>query len=202
MTDLNENDEPDFEDDEDEDEVPDSVGETGLEYMRRKMAAGEPMADGCFVDAEMIRRAEEKARALSEEAALRAWEKQRLADAESREARLMPFDDRNPYEYRVDKRVPRVAPPKAKTASRYEPYTEALDEAETELTAVIAECRYFMREMVFESARTTPIASDRISFIESARSLAEVSAKVGHSIGVVRNPLLAEPDEKKKRARR
>jgi len=77
-----------------------------------------------------------------------------------------------------------------------------LDDAETELTAVIAECRYFMREMAFESARMTPIASDRLRFIESARSLAEVSAKVGHSVATVRNPALGEPDEKKRRAKR
>jgi len=133
---------------------------------------------------------------------LRAWEKERLADAETREGRLAPFDKRDPYEYRVDKRVPRIAPPVEKSARRYESCTDPLDDAETELTAVIAECRYFMREMIFESARTTPIVDDRIRFLESARSLAEVSAAVGKSIAPLRHPALIEPDEKKKRARR
>ena len=136
------------------------------------------------------------------EASLSAWEKERLADAETREARLVPFDDREPYKYCVDQRVPRVAPPKEKTARRYEPHADVPDDAETELTAVIAECRYFMREMAFESARTTPIASDRLRFIESARTLAETSAAVGKSIAPLRNPALIEPEEKKKRARR
>jgi hypothetical protein len=161
--------------------------------------------------AEIVREAEEKERKrweagrrdeLIKEASLNAWEKERLADAEGREARLAPFDNRDPYEYRVDQRVPRVAPPKEKTARRYGPHTDALDDAETELTAVIAECRYLMREMAFESARTTPIASDRLRFIESARTLAETSAAVGKSIAPLRNPALIEPEEKKKRARR
>jgi hypothetical protein len=156
--------------------------------------------------AEIVREAEEKERKrwkdgnrdeLIKEASLRAWEKERLADAEGREARLVPFDDREPYKYCVDQRVPRVAPPKAKAARRYEPHADVMDDAETELTAVIAECRYFMREMAFESARTTPIASDRLKFIESARTLAETSAAVGKSIASVRHPL-AEPEEKKR----
>jgi hypothetical protein len=91
-----------------------------------------------------------------------------------------------------------MAKPKEKTARRYTPLTDA----ETELTAVIAECRYFMREMAFESARLTPDTRDRLSFIECARSLAETSAKVGHSVATVRNPALIEPEERKKRARR
>ena len=161
--------------------------------------------------AEIVRQAEEKERKrwevgkrdeLIKEASLNAWEKERLADAEGRVARLVPFDHRDPYQYRVDQRVPRVAPPKEKTARRSEPHTDVLDDAETELTAVIAECRYFMREMAFESARTTPIASDRLRFIESARTLAETSAAVGKSIAPLRNPALIEPEEKKKRARR
>ena len=161
--------------------------------------------------AEIAREAEEKERKrweagrrdeLINEASLSAWEKERLADAETREARLVPFDDREPYKYCVDQRVPRVAPPKEKTARRYEPHADVPDDAETELTAVIAECRYFMREMAFESARTTPIASDRLRFIESARTLAETSAAVGKSIAPLRNPALIEPEEKKKRARR
>ncbi|HTT96870.1 MAG TPA: hypothetical protein VMF58_02385 [Rhizomicrobium sp.] len=200
MEDLIEDEDLDIEDADEEGETPDPAAEKPP-----------PAAEPDFAS-ELTRNAEEKERARwimagadeqVREASLRAWEKERLADAEGREARLAPFDNRDPYDYRIDKRVPRVAPPKEKTAARYTPCTDALDDAETELTAVIAECRYFMREMVFESARTTPIVDDRIRFIESARSLAEVSAKVGASIGTVRNPLLAEPDEKKKkRARR
>ena len=151
---------------------------------------------------ERKRREQEARDEMIREASLSAWEKERLADAEGREARLVPFDDRDPYEHRVDQRVPRVAPPEEKTARRYEPHPGVPDDAETELTAVIAECRYFMREMAFESARTTAIASDRLRFIESARTLAETSAAVGKSIAPLRNPALIEPDEKKKRARR
>jgi len=196
MDDQSEDEDLDFE----EAEASDSIEETPAQSSRPALAS------------DLVRDAEEKERqrwladTSSEqvrEALLRAWEKERLADAETREGRLAPFDNRDPYEYRVDKRVPRIAVPVEKSARRYEPCTDALDDAETELTAVIAECRYFMREMVFESARTTPIVDDRIRFLESARSLAEVSAKVGYSVASVRNPLLAEPeDKKKKRARR
>lgn len=198
MEDMIENEEPDFDEPEDEGEAADPIAEIL------------PPA-GPEIDPALTRKAEEKERkrwqieAADEqvrEASLRAWEKERLADAEDREARLAPFDNRDPFEYRVDKRVPRVAQPKEKIARRYEPCTDALDDAETELTAVIAECRYFMREMVFESARTTPIVDDRIRFIETARSLADVSARVGHSIAPLRNPALIPPEEKKKRARR
>ena len=135
------------------------------------------------------------------EASLRAWEKERLADAEGREARLVPLKKPDPFRGGVRPQLPRMAKPKEKSARRYEPHTDALDDAETELTAVIAECRYFMREMAFESARLTPEANDRLSFIDSARKLAETSAQVGKSIASVRHPLLAEPEEKN-RARR
>ncbi|MEI9930788.1 MAG: hypothetical protein WDM89_09605 [Rhizomicrobium sp.] len=171
----------------------------------------DPWAERQQIHPAMLERAETKERkrweeeacdARLREASLRAWEKERLGDAETRESRLAPFDTRDPYEYSVDTRVPRVAAPKEKVARRYEPQPDVLDDAETELTAVIAECRYFMREMAFESARTTPIANDRIRFIESARTLAETSAALGKSIAIVRNPSLAEPEDKKKRARR
>lgn len=196
----------------DDDEAPDfdEPAETAAETAARMAAAGKPLPKATPDPAEVARAAEESERKRWEkaardemirEASLRAWEKERLADAEGREARLVPFDDREPYKYCVDQRVPRVAPPKAKTARRYEPHADVMDDAETELTAVIAECRYFMREMAFESARTTPIASDRLRFIESARTLAETSAAVGKSIASVRNPLAAEPEDKK-RARR
>jgi hypothetical protein len=163
------------------------------------------------IDSDLLCKAEEKERkrwqieAADEhirEAALRAWEKERLADAETREARLVPLVERDLFAGAEKPAVPRLAKPKEKTARRYTPLTDALDDAETELTAVIAECRYFMREMAFESARLTPDTRDRLSFIECARSLAETSAKVGHSVATVRNPALIEPEEKKKRARR
>ena len=198
MEDMIENEEQDFNEADDDGEAADPIAEI-LPPERPE------------IDPELTCKAEEKERkrwqieAADEqirEASLRAWEKERLADAEGHEARLAPFDNRDPYEYRLDKRVPRVAPPKEKAAPRYEPCTDALDDAETELTAVIAECRYFMREMAFESARLTPDTRDRLSFIECARSLAETSAKVGHSVATVRNPALIEPEEKKKRARR
>ncbi len=185
------------------------------EHLKRIQAASgrqqEPAPKDTSDPAEIVRQAEEKERKrweagkrdeLIKEASLSAWEKEHLADAEGREARLVPIDDRDPYKYRVDERVPRMAPPKEKRARRYEPLADVPDDAEIELTAVIAECRYLMREMAFESARTTPIASDRLKFIESARTLAETSAAVGKSIAPLRNPALIEPEEKKKRARR
>ena len=163
------------------------------------------------LDPDLLRKAEEKERkrwqidAADEqirEASLRAWEKERLADAEGRDARLVPLVEPDPFGGAEKPAVPRMTKPKEKTARRYAPLTDALDDAETELTAMIAECRYFMREMAFESARLTPDTRDRLSFIECARKLAETSAEVGKSIATVRNPALAEPEAQKKRARR
>jgi hypothetical protein len=152
-------------------------------------------------EVERKRREQEARDEMIREASLSAWEKERIAGAETREARLVPLKKPDPFGAGIKPQVPRVAKPKEKSARRYEPHTDALDDAETELTAIVAECRYFMRELAFESARLTPDARDRVSFIDSARMLAETSAQVGKSIASVRNPLLAEPDEKK-RARR
>jgi hypothetical protein len=135
------------------------------------------------------------------DASLSAWEKERLADAEGREARLAPLEKRDPFAGPHPAPVPRLTP-KEKTARRYERVADEPDDAEIELAAMIAECRYFMREIVFESARLTPDAGDRLSFIDSARKLAETSALVGRSIAPLRNPALIEPEEPKKRARR
>jgi hypothetical protein len=183
--------------------------EVGVEPVESIVETPSPSAKPA-IDPEYQRKVEEKEHKRWEtasaderirEAALRAWEKERLADMEGRESRLVPLTELDPNEYQIDPTLPRVKPTE-KTASRYEPYTDALDDAETELTAVIAECRYFMREMAFESARMTPLPRDRLSFIESARSLAQVSAEVGKSIAPLRNPALIQPEEKKKRARR
>jgi len=54
-------------------------------------------------------------------------------------------------------------------------------EIETELAAMIAECRHFMRGVAFESARMTPSVGDRLNFITHACRLAEASAKIGKS---------------------
>jgi hypothetical protein len=195
MDDLIEDEDRDFNEPEEGDEAIGSVDKT-------QTRAAE-------IDPDLNRKAEEKERkrwqieAVDEqlrEASLRAWEKERLADAEGREGRLVPLVKPDPF-VAEKPHVPRMAKPKEKTAARYEPCNDVLDDAETELTAVIAECRYFMREMAFESARLTPDARDRLSFIESARKLAETSAAVGKSIAPLRNPALIEPEEKK-RARR
>jgi hypothetical protein len=196
--------------DDEEDQDPDFT-ETPAEYAKRMAAAGKPLhVEGVPDPAAMARKAEEAERKRWEkgrqdeiirDASLRAWEKERLADAEAREARLAPLVKRDPFCGGMKPQVPRMAQPKEKSARRYEPHTDALDDAETELTAVIAECRYFMREMAFESARLTPDTNDRLSFIDSARKLAETSAAVGKSIASVRHPSLVEPEERK-RARR
>jgi hypothetical protein len=143
--------------------------------------------------------AKRKAADQIKEASLRACEKERLAEAG--EARLAPLMPRDPFGSGLRPPVPRLAKPKEKSVRRYEPPADAPDDAETELTAVIAECRYFMREMAFESARLTPDANNRLSFIESARNLAETSAAIGKSLAGLRHPQFAEAEEKK-RARR
>jgi hypothetical protein len=88
--------------------------------------------------------------------------------------------------------LPRV--PAEDRAPRLERPDAPPQDAETELTAIIAECRHFMRAMAFESARMTPDAGDRMGFIERACRLAETGATVGDTVARVRGievPVLA-----------
>ena len=77
--------------------------------------------------------------------------------------------------------------PQTDGPARYRKPASPPDDAETELAAVIAECRYFMRGVAFESARMTPSVADRLNFIASACRLAEASAKVGKSAAGLRS---------------
>jgi hypothetical protein len=68
------------------------------------------------------------------------------------------------------------------------PPTTTLDasDTETELNSLIAECRFLMREIAFNSARLTYDAGDRIRFLSSAESMALTAAKIGDTIGRLR----------------
>jgi hypothetical protein len=59
-------------------------------------------------------------------------------------------------------------------------------DTETELNGLIAECRYLMREIAFNSARLTYDPDDRIRFLSSAESLALTAAKIGRSVAQIR----------------
>ncbi len=91
------------------------------------------------------------------EAGRAAWEAETLAVAEAHGG-LMPLID-GPYPGdRPQLRL--TGAPAAPAAPR--PHGDT----ETELNALIAECRLFMREIAFHSARLAPDARDRIHFIE------------------------------------
>lgn len=59
-------------------------------------------------------------------------------------------------------------------------------DTETELNGLIAECRYLMREIAFNSARLTYDPDDRVRFLASAQSMALAAAKVGRTVAQLR----------------
>jgi hypothetical protein len=59
-------------------------------------------------------------------------------------------------------------------------------DAETELTGMIAECRFLMREVAFHSARLTPDPAERLHFLSSACGLAQAGAVVGDTLARLR----------------
>ena len=59
-------------------------------------------------------------------------------------------------------------------------------DTETELNGLIAECRYLMREIAFNSARLTYDPDDRIRFLSAAQSMALTAAKVGKTVAQLR----------------
>jgi hypothetical protein len=59
-------------------------------------------------------------------------------------------------------------------------------DTEAELNGLIAECRFLLHEVAFNSARLTYDPNDRIRFLTAAESLALTAAKVGDTIGRLR----------------
>jgi hypothetical protein len=124
----------------------------------------------------------------------RHWEENYVADVEKRGglAALIPDPPPPARGYGLSPppdREPRPLPqvPQTDGPARYRKPASPPDDAETELAAMIAECRHFMRGVAFESARMTPSVADRLQFIGSACRLAEASAKVGKSVAGLRS---------------
>ena len=59
-------------------------------------------------------------------------------------------------------------------------------DTETELNGLIAECRFLMREIAFNSARLTYDPDDRIRFLSAAQSMALTAAKIGKTVAQLR----------------
>ena len=126
--------------------------------------------------------AREERRDAREDDLRRHWEENYVADVEKRGGlAALTFD---PPPDRGHWPLPQV--PQTDGPARYRKPGSPPDDAETELAAMIAECRHFMRGVAFESARMTPNAADRLQFIECACRLAEASAKVGKSVAGLR----------------
>lgn len=77
----------------------------------------------------------------------------------------------------------------------------AASDTETELNGLIAECRYLMREIAFNSARLTYDADDRIRFLSSAQGLALTAAKIGRTVAQIRAAGVAPPPVEERRQR-
>lgn len=136
--------------------------------------------------------AREERREAREDDLRRHWEENYVADVEKRGglAALIPDPPPargsllGPPPDREHRPLPQV--PQTDGPARYRKPASPPDDTETELAAMIAECRHFMRGVAFESARMTPSVADRLRFIEHACRLAEASAKVGKSVAGLR----------------
>jgi hypothetical protein len=137
-------------------------------------------------------RAQEELREAREDDLRRQRDENYIADVEKRGglAALTPDPPParghwgEPAPEREHRPLPQV--PQANGPARYRKPESPPDDTETELAAMIAECRHFMRGVAFESARMTPSVTDRLHFIEHACRLAEASAKVGKSVAGLR----------------
>jgi len=137
--------------------------------------------------------AREERREAREDDLRQHWDEAYIADVEKRGglAALIPDPPPargyglTPPPDREHRPLPQV--PQTDGPARYRKPASPPDDAETELAAMIAECRHFMRGVAFESARMTPSVADRLQFIGSACRLAEASAKVGKSVAGLRS---------------
>ena len=117
------------------------------------------------------------------EARLCVWEEGWRADAEHHDG-LVPFrDDLPPTGYVHHPRIPK---PARAAPQKYVPPQPAQDDVETELTALISECRFFMREVSFHSARLACKAGERAQFVDTACRLAQTGATIGKTVAKLR----------------
>jgi hypothetical protein len=163
-----------------EDEEEEEEEEEGEEKVMQDVAA-DPIAQ------EKARReerwAQKNRREEQEDDLRRHWEAVHVAEVE-KNGGIATLTRDNPYTADGRWPLPRAARPG--DAPRYASPAPSGDDAETQLTAIIAECRYFMRELAFESARMTPHPGDRMGFIDGACRLAESGALVGQTVAHVR----------------
>lgn len=123
------------------------------------------------------------------EADLREWESAVLADAKDNDGLLPPktfFRSNSDMVVRLTEDPPPLPAP--------------LD-TETELNGLIAECRFLMREVAFNSARLTYDPDDRIRFLSSAESLATTAAKIGGTVAKLRAASHAPSRQEERRQR-
>jgi cation transport regulator ChaB len=114
------------------------------------------------------------------EAQLPAWEKAVRTDAKANGGVVPPETSGRSLKHVIRfKQVPAAAP-------------QPLD-TESELNALIAECRFLVHEVAFNSARLTYDPDDRIRFLGSAESLAITATKVADAIGRLRSAGQPQP---------
>ena len=150
---------------------------------------GEARAEAPFDPAKVtVRQGENSARI---EAGLSEWEEEVRADAKANGGVVPPkVSGRSLYTAVRLKNADTDVPPPSDT--------EAL------LNGLIAECRFLMHEVTFNSARLTYDPNDRILFLNSAESMAITATKVADAIGRLRNvgappPAPAAPQERRQR---
>lgn len=139
------------------------------------------------------RRPDEKPEAPDPEAELREWEQERLAQAD--ELGLVPMERGFPPDGFWP--LPRMREPERSAAPRYDGPPPLPDIAEVELTALIAESRYLVREIVFQSARLACDPTDRIRFIDAGCSLIKAGSEVGKTVALLRSGGVAPVAERR-----
>lgn len=119
---------------------------------------------------------------VARDAELSEWEKFMRIDAAVNGGVVPPASTR-PYKERAV-RLLDSPPPLPSSGS-----------TENELNALITECRYLMHEVAFNSARLTYSPEDRIRYMAAAESMAIAAAKVGETVGKLRDSAVAPPVE-------
>ncbi len=74
---------------------------------------------------------------------------------------------------------------------------DAAADTETLLNGLIAECRFLVREVAFQSARLTPNPDDRMRFLSAAQNIVITGAKVGEAVAKLRKGGVSKVEERR-----
>ncbi|MDE2109773.1 MAG: hypothetical protein KGJ79_01425 [Alphaproteobacteria bacterium] len=74
---------------------------------------------------------------------------------------------------------------------------DAAADTETLLNGLIAECRFLVREVAFQSACLTPNPDDRMRFLSAAQNIVITGARVGEAVAKLRKGGVSKVEERR-----